>query len=193
MKIQAKRILVMLALLAGIQLADAQFTFIPLYSFTGGDDGANPVAGLVQASDGNLYGTTHEGGTNGYGTIFKVPASGVVIPLYSFTDGRDGADPLAGLALAGNGDLYGTAPGGGANGAGTVFEVSVSAPAPVLSILSDGHQSVLSWPASANNYVLQSTTNLASPNWVTISNAIPGMAVTVTNSLPAQYFRLINP
>jgi uncharacterized repeat protein (TIGR03803 family) len=242
MKIQANRLLIMLALLAGLQVAGAQPTFIPLYSFTGGGDGANPVAGLAQASDGNLYGTTHEGGTNGYGAIFRITASGVLIPLYSFTggndganpyaglvqasdgnlygtteyggtnddgavfrittngvltalysftDGRDGADPLAGLALADGGNLYGTAPGGGTNRVGTAFELFVSPPA--LNILSNGRQSVLSWPAWASNFVLQSTTNLASPNWTTISNAMPGMAVTVTNSLPAQFFRLVSP
>ena len=162
----------------------------PLYSFTDGHDGGTPAAGLVQANDGNLYGTTYDGGTNGYGDVFRITTNGVLTPLYSFTDGRDGADPLASLALAGNGNLYGTAPGGG-TGHGTVFELSL--PPPALNILSDGHQSVLSWPAWANNYVLQSTTNLASPNWATISNATGGTAVTVTNSLPAQYFRLVSP
>ncbi|HEY1787276.1 MAG TPA: choice-of-anchor tandem repeat GloVer-containing protein [Verrucomicrobiae bacterium] len=160
----------------------------PLYSFADGHDGAYPEGALVQANDGNLYGTTYEGGTNGYGVVFQITTSGALTPLYSFTDHSDGADPLAGLALAGNGNLYGTAPGGGNGGDGTVFELSLSPP--VLNILSEGRQCVLSWPAWANNYVLQSTTNLASPNWTTISNAVPGM--TVTNLLPAQYFRLIN-
>jgi uncharacterized repeat protein (TIGR03803 family) len=162
----------------------------PLYSFTDGHDGAYPEATLVQANDGNLYGTTYEGGTNGYGTVFQITTHGTLTPLYSFTDGRDGADPLASLALAGGGNLYGTTDGGG-DGDGAVFELVLSPPA--LNILSDGRQSVLSWPAWASNYILQSTTNLASPHWATISNAVPGMAVTVTNSLPAQYFRLVNP
>lgn len=162
----------------------------PLYSFTDGHDGAYPEAALVQANDGNLYGTAYEGGANGYGSVFRVTTNGILTPLYSFTDGPDGADPLAGLALSGGGNLDGTAPGGGTSDYGTVFELTLFPPA--LSIQSDGHQSVLSWPVWANNYVLQSTTNLASPNWATVSNAISGMA-TVTNSLPAQYFRLVNP
>ena len=85
----------------------------PLYSFTDGNDGADPEAALVQANDGNLYGTTYEGGTNGYGMIFRITTNGILTSLYSFTDGHDGADPLAGLVQASNGNLYGTAPGGG--------------------------------------------------------------------------------
>jgi formylglycine-generating enzyme required for sulfatase activity len=53
-----------------------------------------------------------------------------------------------------------------------------------------GGQSLLYWPVSPTNYVLQTTTNLASPNWVTASNAVAVNAVTVTNSAPAGYFRL---
>jgi uncharacterized repeat protein (TIGR03803 family) len=144
----------------------------------------------VQANDGNLYGTTYEAGTNVYGTIFRITTSGVLTPLYSFTKGNDGAFPEAGLAQASNGNLYGTADTGGTNAYGTVFEFIP--PLPALNVSLDGNQSVLSWPAWANNYVLQSTTNLASPNWVTVSNVAPGMA-TVTNSLPAQFFRLAAP
>jgi uncharacterized repeat protein (TIGR03803 family) len=126
MRIQAKRFLVMLVPLAGIQMACAQSTFIPVYSFTGGNDGANPVAGLVQASDGNLYGTAHEGGTNGYGTIFRITANGVPTPLYSFTGGNDGANPYSGLVQAGDGNLYGTTEYGGTNDDGVVFRFTTN-------------------------------------------------------------------
>jgi hypothetical protein len=60
----------------------------------------------------------------------------------------------------------------------------------ILGIASYGNQSVLFWPASATNVVLQTTTNLSSPNWVTVSNGTPFIAVGVTNSFPAQFFRL---
>jgi formylglycine-generating enzyme required for sulfatase activity len=60
-----------------------------------------------------------------------------------------------------------------------------------LGIASAGNQSVLFWPTTLPNYVLQSTTNLASPNWVTVSNAVPANAVCVTNASPANFFRLI--
>ena len=75
-----------------------------LYSFTGGNDGANPYAGLVQGSDGNMYGTTEGGGTNGSGTVFKMSPSGALTSLYSFGSVQDtnsvsldGTDPYAGL------------------------------------------------------------------------------------------------
>jgi uncharacterized repeat protein (TIGR03803 family) len=163
----------------------------PLYSFTGGHDGAYPEATLALAHDGTLYGTTYDAGTDGYGSVFQITTNGALTPIYSFTYGSDGAEPLAGLVLASDGDLYGTALSGGANSVGTVFELILSPPA--LNILSAGHKSVLSWPAWANNYVLQSATNLASPNWAAVTNAISGTTVTLTNSLPAQYFRLVYP
>jgi formylglycine-generating enzyme required for sulfatase activity len=54
-----------------------------------------------------------------------------------------------------------------------------------------GQQSVLYWPVSTTNYVLQTTTNLATPNWVTASNAVTVNAATVTNSAPSGFFRLL--
>ena len=54
-----------------------------------------------------------------------------------------------------------------------------------------GGQSILYWPVSTTNYVLQTTTNLGAPNWVTASNAVTVNAATVTNSSPAGYFRLL--
>jgi uncharacterized repeat protein (TIGR03803 family) len=99
-----------------------------LYSFSGGNDGANPEAGLVQGSDGYFYGTTENGGSNGgYGTIFKISASGALTSLYSFSGGNDGANPEAGLVQGSDGYFYGTAADGGSNGGyGTVFRISAS-------------------------------------------------------------------
>jgi uncharacterized repeat protein (TIGR03803 family) len=65
--------------------------FTTLYSFDG-TDGANSAAGLIQATDGNLYGTTLEGGTNGDGTVFKITPNGTLTTLHSF-DGTDGEGP----------------------------------------------------------------------------------------------------
>jgi len=61
-----------------------------LYSFTGGNDGAVPFAGLIRDASGNLYGTTFSGGAPGYGTVFKLDATGKESVLYSFTGGKDG-------------------------------------------------------------------------------------------------------
>jgi len=98
---------------------------VALHSFAGGTgDGANPYAGLVQASDGNLYGTTKQGGAAGNGTVFRInPATGAESIVYAFLGGSDGASPYAGLVQAKDGNLYGTTGAGGASGAGTVFKV----------------------------------------------------------------------
>jgi uncharacterized repeat protein (TIGR03803 family) len=90
-------------------------------------DGSKPYAGLVQATDGNFYGTTSEGGAHNQGTVFKITSGGTLTNLHSFcsqTNCADGADPRAGLTQATNGSLYGTTSSGGAIGAGTVFKLS---------------------------------------------------------------------
>ncbi|HUD46490.1 MAG TPA: choice-of-anchor tandem repeat GloVer-containing protein [Candidatus Baltobacteraceae bacterium] len=97
-----------------------------LHSFQGFSNGAEPVAGLVQGSDGYFYGTTEYGGMNGYGTVFKISATGAFTRLHSF-DGNDGASPKAALVEGGDGNFYGTTWGGGTNGGwGTVFKISAS-------------------------------------------------------------------
>jgi len=99
-----------------------------LYSFAGGTaDGANPYAGLLQASDGNFYGTTANGGANGFGTVFKVTSGGTESLLYSFVGGNgDGAFPYASLIQGSDGNFYGTTIRGGAAGNGGVFQLTSS-------------------------------------------------------------------
>ncbi|HLI64432.1 MAG TPA: choice-of-anchor tandem repeat GloVer-containing protein [Terriglobales bacterium] len=100
-------------------------TLATLYSFQCGNDGANPRAGLVQGTDGNFYGTTSAGGTNSNGTVFRIPpGGGLPTTLYSFTGGADGSTPKGALVQAGDGNFYGTTSSGGANGDGTVFQIS---------------------------------------------------------------------
>jgi formylglycine-generating enzyme required for sulfatase activity len=62
---------------------------------------------------------------------------------------------------------------------------------PALGISASGNQSVLYWSATPTNFILQSTTNLTTPNWVTANDAVPVVAATVSNTLPARFFRLI--
>ncbi len=91
-------------------------------------DGETPLAGLVQATDGNLYGTTSAGGANSGGTIFKITTAGKLTTLYSFcsqTGCTDGASPYEGLLQATNGTLYGTTYSGGTDDFGTVYSLSV--------------------------------------------------------------------
>ncbi len=105
-----------------------------VYSFQGAaaSDGAYPKAALINVA-GTLYGTTWQGGADGYGTVFKVTTSGTETPLYSFQGpvANDGAYPLAGLIDVGN-VLYGTTYGGGAYQYGTVFRYKLAGGEKVL-------------------------------------------------------------
>jgi uncharacterized repeat protein (TIGR03803 family) len=102
-------------------------TLTTLHSFTG-SDGDYPQAGLVQGTDGNLYGTTRSGGAHchaaGCGTIFNITTSGTLATLHSF-DVTDGGDPVAGLVQGTNGNFYGTTAAGGTHNDGTVYSLSV--------------------------------------------------------------------
>ncbi len=93
-------------------------TIIPLVSFNR-TNGTMPMAKLIQAADGNFYGTTAEGGVSNSGTIFQLTTNGTFTTLYSFTGGTDGVLPWTELTQNTNGDLYGTT--GGTGGAGTIF------------------------------------------------------------------------
>jgi len=81
-------------------------------------DGAFPGAGLIQATDGNFYGTTSGANTPFYGTVFRITPSGTLTTLYMFGP-RDGGYPDAMLEQAANGKLYGT------TGSGTIFEITI--------------------------------------------------------------------
>ncbi len=99
--------------------------YVTLYSFTGGDDGSNPYSGLIQGSDGRLYGTTPFNGVNSSGTVFAVNSDGTsFVTLYSFTAGSDGGAPTSNLIQGPNGRLYGTTTSGGTNNFGTVFAIN---------------------------------------------------------------------
>jgi len=99
-------------------------TFITLWSFFGMADGGQPAAPLVQASDGRLYGTASTGGAFGLGSVFRIASNGTFTALWNFSGSGDGANPLAGLVQAGDGNLYGTTSAGGSGGAGTIFKIT---------------------------------------------------------------------
>jgi uncharacterized repeat protein (TIGR03803 family) len=113
-----------------------------LYNFEGGANGEGqlPMAALIQASDGDLYGTTAEGGSGfgcsgGCGTVFKVTLEGKLTVLYSFCSVppycADGSDPVSSLVQGSDGNFYGTTYQGGlfqgecvSFGCGTVFKIT---------------------------------------------------------------------
>jgi uncharacterized repeat protein (TIGR03803 family) len=161
--------------------------------------GANPFAGLILSGD-TLYGTASAGGSSGRGTVFALNTNGLGFTiLHSFTaisgpssTNSDGALPYAGLILSRN-TLYGTANSGGSSGHGTVF--SLSLPAPRLTITPSGPNVILTWPANAAGFTLQSTTNLVSPaDWSAVAQSAVTNAGQISVAVPAtagrKFFRL---
>jgi uncharacterized repeat protein (TIGR03803 family) len=109
-----------------------------LHAFQGGQDGSDPVGGVIRDGAGNLYGTTQNGGDltcgqggRGCGTVFKITKAGKKTELHRF-NGADGDAPLAPVIRDAAGNLYGTTTFGGGSGAGTVFKLA-----------SDGTETVL--------------------------------------------------
>jgi uncharacterized repeat protein (TIGR03803 family) len=86
-------------------------------------NGANPTDRLLQLGDGNFYGTTYWGGTNGLGTVFKVTPGGTLTSLVSFTN-NNGARPFADLVQGSDGNFYGTTAIGGMSNDGTVYKIA---------------------------------------------------------------------
>jgi uncharacterized repeat protein (TIGR03803 family) len=83
-------------------------TFV--YTFTGGNDGGNPVAPPIEASNGMFYGTTQYGGIDNLGTVYQITESGALTTMFPF-DGNNGDHPTGALVQATNGVLYGTTDG----------------------------------------------------------------------------------
>ena len=134
-------------LCASGSLAAQTFTTLFSFNFT---DGNLPIGGLVQATDGNFYGTTATGGlnrckvhrthsdpngvNNGCGTIFKITPRGALTSLHTF-DGTDGEYPESGVVQGVDGNFYGTTQAGGTDtscdyglipGCGTIFKITPS-------------------------------------------------------------------
>ena len=112
------------ALLTVVPVTQPGAFFYSLHSFTTSGTGLNPYAGLIQAKDAFLYGTTLNGGASGYGSAFKVATSGSFSLLHSFTNGLDGSAPFAGLVQGRDGNFYGAAFQGGNSSSGTVFKMT---------------------------------------------------------------------
>jgi uncharacterized repeat protein (TIGR03803 family) len=99
---------------------------IVVHSFGMGTDGQEPVGGVVFDKHGNFYGTTLLGGANGNGTVYKITSAGVEKVIYNFGTVKDAINPAAAVTVDAEGNLYGTAPAGGAYGNGAVFKLTHS-------------------------------------------------------------------
>jgi uncharacterized repeat protein (TIGR03803 family) len=124
-----------------------------LYALEGAPDGLSPRGNLVADNSGNLYGTTILGGNTGgdecqslgCGTVFKVAPDGTETVLHVFRGGSDGFEPLGGVILDSQGNLYGTTLAGGGSGCGdsfgcgTVFEVTPDGTETVLYAFQGGN------------------------------------------------------
>jgi uncharacterized repeat protein (TIGR03803 family) len=101
-------------------------TLTTLVFFSNYTNGANPYAALTLGNDGNFYGTTEDGGSAGYGTVFQVTTNGTLTTLVSFNS-TNGANPYAALTLGNGGNFYGTTEEGGSSGNyGTMFQVTTN-------------------------------------------------------------------
>lgn len=100
------------------------YQFTTIYTFGAGDDGKNPYAALLLATDGNFYGVAQGAGADSYGTLYEIKDDGFVAPVaWTFTGGPDGAYPSTPLIQNTNGKIYGAAANGGlVDDYGTFFE-----------------------------------------------------------------------
>ena len=106
------------------EISKATGELTTLAAFAGAANGAFPQGGVTLDSAGDLFGTTELGGADGDGTVFEVSkATGELTTVATFT-GANGSQPVGGLTIDAAGDLFGTTAIGGADGDGTVFEIS---------------------------------------------------------------------
>jgi len=161
-------------------------TLTTIYSFCAEiscTDGNHPNAGLVQASNGYLYGTTSYGGATNQGTVFKITPSGTLTTIHSF-DGTDGLFPSGPLVQDTNGYLYGTTSQGGAycnvTGCGTVFRMTPSGTLTTLYSFNgtDGQNPVGALVQATNGYLYGATSGGGANSHGTIFKMTPSGTLT---------------
>lgn len=160
---------------AAATIATAQ-TYADLYNFDGAH-GGQPDGILSQGRDGNLYGTTSEGGTIGYGVVFKITLGGKEKVLYSF-DGVHGIQPYSGLTLGTDGNFYGTTSYGGSNSCypencGTIFKTTQSGSLTTLYSFTGGADGSIPYaaPIEGNDGIFYGTTEDATSYKITSSGS----------------------
>jgi uncharacterized repeat protein (TIGR03803 family) len=153
-----------------------------LYTFctqSGCPDGETPTSALVPGTDGNFYGTTSYGGTNGGGgTVFKITPTGELTTLYSFNypTSPDGYDLSSGVAFGTNANLFGAANFGGTYGEGTLFELTLAGN---LTVLYDFDISKFLNGAHVNGFTLASNGSLYGTTAGSGSSACPAGCGTI--------------
>lgn len=98
--------------------------FLVLHNLNGSPDGNSPYGALIQASDGNFYGTANRGGTGNLGTVFQITPSGAFAVIHAFSGVTEGGMPYGALLQGSDGILYGTTSGGGSGNGGTIYELA---------------------------------------------------------------------
>ena len=171
---------------------NGEFSTLAIFDSTNGSEPSS----LMQASDGNFYGTTQRSSaSNARGTIFKMTADGAITTLFFFSGTNGAAPAYSALLEALDGNFYGTTISGGTSNLGTIFRLNTH-PAQ-LTITAAAGNVILTWLTNATGFTLQSTTNLASS---AIWSPVPATPVivdgqnTVTNPISGtqQFYRLIN-
>ena len=159
-----------------------------VHSFTGtGTEGVEPLAGLVQGTDGYFYGTTYDGGSQNYGTVFRVTPGGSLTTLHDFVnDGADGIHPEAALVQGRNGYFYGTTAGGGSQNYGTVFRMTPAGKVTVLhSFVNNGTDGITPYSAltQGTDGAFYGTTYYGgSQNYGTVFRMTPAGVLSVLHS-----------
>ncbi len=176
------------------------FAAIERFAGSAFSDGSHPWSGLVEGSDGVLYGTTTYGGnTNESGTIFMLSKDGnsyTVLRRFTGSDG-DGSNPLGSLAKGHAGALYGTTVGAGDMNLGTVFRLFSSV---AISQTGLGGNTTLSLAGDpGQTYRIQATTNLDAPFWEELvsdtvgTNGLSQFLDTSASNYPARFYRTATP
>lgn len=171
-------------------------SFVPLHTFSASESGS-PYGGMTEGSDGNFYGTVY-GYDAGYGAIFSVTPDGVFTNLFSFNN-SDGSYPEGVLIQGADGNFYGTTSQGGANGLGTIFQLSVPLPPVIKTPTRTNGTVTLVWSAVAGQtYQVQYADDLTLNDWSDLTNSVVAtnglMTATDSNGIASsaqRFYRIV--
>ena len=155
-------------------------------SSTTGAEPRNLRGRLVEGPDGLLYGTTYQGGSNGFGTVFALAKDGTGFRvIWHFgADAIDGRSPVAGLTVGPDGVLYGNTEAGGGQNLGTFFRLD---PRDVsLSIAAEGANARVHWPVTGTADALEesSTWSGGKPSWSAAGAMVSSNAANYEATVP---------